>query len=113
MLLAALGGGYNGLGSEWRFATHWRCLVQLNPVAGGEVVLLVEVLGQEVDLGESDDQCAYDAEQQTEPKVEATDNKLDANEAERKTCGHGEEELQHGNQMAIDLFHYLIGVVDT
>lgn len=70
------------------------------------VQVLVELLRQEVDLGESNDQGANDSEQQTEAEVEIADKQLDADESEREAGQNGENELEDGDELGVDLLHW-------
>lgn len=69
------------------------------------VVLLVQLLGQEIDLGQRNDQRTDDAQQQTKTEVQVANQKFDTDEAERKAGGHREEKLRHCNHVTIDRFH--------
>lgn len=76
--------------SDWRFLWHF----------------LVEFLRQEVNFSQSNDERTDDTHEKSEAKVKVSEHKFKAKESEHEASDNGEYELQHGDQLAIDLLDW-------
>lgn len=72
---------------------------QLNCISDGQV--LIEFLGQEVYLGQGNDEGAHHSEEETEAKVQRTDHQLNAGEAKQEPGSHGHYKLTDCYQLPI------------
>lgn len=66
-----------------------------------DLIVLVQLLGQEVHLSQGYDERYNHAQQDAKAERQRAHHQIDAEEAERKASGHGEDELHHGNDLLV------------